>query len=114
MSPLRSLMLLHMPGKIHTRGSVDVMYRSEVETTKDFASKDLERQSQNFDCLQRTMEFPVVVLLVLLATLTPMTSAAIEALSDSDRDYVLEKHNSYRADEPAANMPNLVSSEILV
>ncbi|GFR98927.1 venom allergen 5, partial [Elysia marginata] len=59
------------------------------------------------------MDLPVVMSLVLLATLTPMTLASIVALSESDRDYILEKHNTYRAGEPAVTMPDLVWSSSL-
>ena len=57
------------------------------------------------------MSVSSVTSLLLLATLTltPVAQAAIEALSASDRQFILYKHNEYRVNEPAVNMVNLVS-----
>ena len=52
--------------------------------------------------------------ILLLATLTPASWAAIEPLADSDIMFILQKHNDYRAEEPATSMPDLVSSRPIV
>ncbi|RUS73221.1 hypothetical protein EGW08_019022 [Elysia chlorotica] len=51
--------------------------------------------------------------LTLLATLTPVTRAAITALTESDRQFLLQKHNTYRANENAVTMPDLTWSASL-
>ncbi|GFS06686.1 peptidase inhibitor 16 [Elysia marginata] len=51
--------------------------------------------------------------MVLMATLTPMTLAAIGALTEEDIAFALTKHNEYRAGEPAATMPDLTWSASL-
>ncbi|GFO40584.1 peptidase inhibitor 16 [Plakobranchus ocellatus] len=48
-----------------------------------------------------------------VATLVALAAADITAISDSDRAFLLQKHNDYRTAEPAVTMPNLTWSSSL-
>ncbi|GFO31652.1 venom allergen 5 [Plakobranchus ocellatus] len=59
------------------------------------------------------MHLSALMVLVLVGVLTPLTSAAIHALSNADKNHILDKHNTYRQAQPAASMPDLTWSDDL-
>ncbi|RUS85665.1 hypothetical protein EGW08_006541 [Elysia chlorotica] len=55
----------------------------------------------------------LLVTILLGAALSPLTSAAIQALSSTDKNHILKLHNDYRQAEPAKTMPALTWNDDL-